>query len=329
MPKVANEDKKRLNKYVLREGDIVFSRVGSVDRCSYVDKLHDGWMFSGRCLRIRPKEEINPMYLYYYFCTEETKQFIRNIAVGATMPSINTKLMGEVKIVYPDKIVQKKIVSLLESIDDKIECNNTINKNLEKQVSTIYQSWFEDFELTDGIMPTNWHFQELSSIANILSGKRPPVKTTICNQETSIPIIGATSIMGFTSKANHTDKILVIGRVGTHGVVQRFNSPCWTSDNTLVITSPFYEFTNQILHRIDYSALNCGSTQSLITQGDVKKLSVLIPDKDFLIKFENIACSLMARWDVNNTENLRLATLRDTILPKLMSGSIDVAHIDI
>ena len=177
-------------------------------------------------------------------------------------------------------------------------------------------------------MPSNWHFQELSSIANLSSGKRPPVKAIICNQETPIPIIGATSIMGFTSNANHKDKILVIGRVGTHGIVQRFNTPCWTSDNTLVITSSFYEFTNQILHRIDYSAMNRGSTQPLITQGDIKKVSVLIPDKDFLIKFENIAGSLMSRWEINNTENLRLVTLRDTILPKLISGSIDLSYID-
>lgn len=130
LPKVAREDKKRLKKYILMEGDIVFSRVGSVDRCSYVDKAHDGWMFSGRCLRIRPQKGINPLYLYYYFCTEETKQFIRNIAVGATMPSINTKLMGEVKIAYPSEIIQKKLVSVLGKIDDKIELNNAINENL-------------------------------------------------------------------------------------------------------------------------------------------------------------------------------------------------------
>src|SRR5699024_2240206 len=85
----------KISKYVLKEGDIVFSRVGSVDRCSYVDAAHDGWMFSGRCLRVRPNTEVDPLYLYYFFCLEDTKQFVRNIAVGATMPSINTKLLGE------------------------------------------------------------------------------------------------------------------------------------------------------------------------------------------------------------------------------------------
>lgn len=204
-----------------------------------------------------------------------------------------------------------------------------INKNLEEQVSVIYQSWFEDFEITNGVCPANWSYQELSTIADIASGKRPPVKSDNCNEKTPISIVGAASVMGFTSEANHTDKILVTGRVGTHGVIQRFNTPCWTSDNTLVITSPYYEFTNQILHRIDYSSINRGSTQPLITQGDMKKVVVLVPDEDTLAKFEKFAGSLMAKWEANNNENVKLASLRDILLPKLMSGELDVSNLNL
>ena len=168
----------------------------------------------------------------------------------------------------------------------------------------------------------------LSTIADITSGKRPPIKSEVYSKETPISIVGAASVMGFTSEANHTDKILVTGRVGTHGVIQRFNTPCWTSDNTLVITSPFYEFTNQILHRIDYSSMNRGSTQPLITQGDMKKVVVLVPDEETLAKFEALAGSLMAQWEANNNENVRLASLIYTLLPKIMSGKLDVSNID-
>ena len=204
-----------------------------------------------------------------------------------------------------------------------------LNKNLEQQVSVLYQSWFEDFEITNGVCPENWSYQELSTIADIASGKRPPVKSDTCNEKTPISIVGAASVMGFTSEANHTDKILVTGRVGTHGVIQRFNTPCWTSDNTLVITSPYYEFTNQILHRIDYASMNRGSTQPLITQGDMKKVAVLVPDEDTLAKFEEFAGLLMAKWEANSNENVKLASLRDTLLPKLMSGELDVSDIDL
>ena len=130
LPMVSDADKERLNKYVLSEGDIVFSRVGSVDRCSYVDSNHSGWMFSGRCLRVRPYNAIYPLYLYYFFCMESTKQFVRNIAVGATMPSINTKLMGEIEVSVPSIDTQKRIAAILSTIDDKIELNTAINENL-------------------------------------------------------------------------------------------------------------------------------------------------------------------------------------------------------
>ena len=130
LPRVSNTDKNRLKKYVLKQGDIVFSRVGSVDRCTYVDQKHDGWMFSGRCLRVRPTSEIDSEYLYYYFRLEETKQFVRNIAVGATMPSINTKLLGEIVVTFPELEQQKRIVGILSAIDSKIEVNQKINDNL-------------------------------------------------------------------------------------------------------------------------------------------------------------------------------------------------------
>ena len=139
LPKVSDKDRERLKKYILLTGDIVFSRVGSVDRCSYVDEQHKGWMFSGRCLRVRPIRDIDSLYLYYFFCLESTQQFVRNIAVGATMPSINTKLLGEVPIRIPNVNKQKIIASILGGLDDKIELNNKINENLEQQAQAFYQ----------------------------------------------------------------------------------------------------------------------------------------------------------------------------------------------
>ncbi len=133
--------------------------------------------------------------------------------------------------------------------------------------------------------------------------------------------------MGYTNKYNHNNKILVIGRVGTHGIVQKFNSPCWTSDNTLVIESKYYEFIYQILQRIDYKNMNRGSTQPLITQSDLKKVSVILPPENYLIKFEKISDSLMYNFDYNKKENQKLSALRDILIQKLMNGEIDVSDI--
>ena len=204
-----------------------------------------------------------------------------------------------------------------------------INDNLLQQASAIYQAWFEDFIPFEGICPTEWRQGVLSDIADITSGKRPPMKSTERTDVATIPLVGAASIMGFTSESNHTDKILVTGRVGTHGVVQRLNTPCWTSDNTLVLTSDLYEYTYQILQRIDYHAMNRGSTQPLITQGDMNKVAILIPDRQTLADFEALVGQLMLQYEANILENTKLAELRDALLPQLMSGELDISNLDI
>ena len=132
LPRVSDADRQRLSRYTLEYGDLVFSRVGSVDRCSWVSKDEDGWMFSGRCLRVRPNnpDEIYHKFLYYFFSLESTKEFVRNIAVGATMPSINTRLLSEVPITFPGIEEQREIGDTLSSFDDKIEENTKINHHL-------------------------------------------------------------------------------------------------------------------------------------------------------------------------------------------------------
>ena len=155
------------------------------------------------------------------------------------------------------------------------------------------------------------------------------MKSTEKTDIATIPLVGAAAVMGFTSKANQFGKILVIGRVGTHGIVQRFNSPCWASDNTLVVTSKFYEYTYQILQRIDYRAMNRGSTQPLITQKDMNNIPILMPSPRILQNFETLVGQLMAQFEANVVENNKLAVLRDTLLPKLMSGEIDVSTIQL
>lgn len=286
-------------------------------------------VLSQRLYAVRINQQFYPKYVYFYMISSFFQAELDGRATGTTVVGLRQPELLKCKIFAPGFQEQKRIADTLWCLEQKINNNEAINNNLEQQVSALYKSWFEDFEITNSVCPENWSYQELSTIADIASGKRPPIKSNICNDETPIYLVGAASVMGFTSEVNHTDKILVTGRVGTHGVIQRFNTPCWTSDNTLVITSPYYEFTNQILHRIDYSSMNRGSTQPLITQGDMKKVVVLVPDEHTLAKFEEFAGSLMAKWEENNKENIKLTSLRDTLLPKLMSGELDVSDIDL
>ena len=174
LPLVGEKDKNRLKKYVLAEGDIVFSRVGSVDRRAYVSANEDGWMFSGRCLRVRPTQEVDSKFLSYYFGLEDFKETIRRIAVGATMPSINTTILSNVVIPLPPIDTQHRIASILSSLDDKIDLLHRENKTLEAMAETLFRQWFieeakedweegklgDEFEFIMGQSPSGESFNE-------------------------------------------------------------------------------------------------------------------------------------------------------------------------
>lgn len=348
LPKVSDNDKERLKKYILSIGDIVFSRVGSVDRCSYVDERHNGWMFSGRCLRVRPTQDIDSLYLYYYFCLESTKQFVRNIAVGATMPSINTKLLGEVPINVPDIHTQNKISGILSSIDDKIELNNKINDNLEQQAQAIFKSWFVDFEPFEGIAPKEWRSATLEEITELVSRGIAPKYSddsaqTVINQKCI-----RNHMIDLTLARKHTPKTinekwlqygdLLINSTGT-GTLGRtaqvwFNPKNLTVDSHVTIVRPakenliFYIGLWGISHEKEIESLHTGSTgQTELPRERVKAIELLLPDNETLDRFNAIIAPMAAAIVSNQKENQSLAELRDALLPKLMYGEIDVADI--
>lgn len=207
-PKVSREDKQRLSKYVLQKGDIVFSRVGSVDRRSIVRESEDGWLFSGRCLRVRANQaKVDPLYLSYYLGHSVVKTHLRSIAVGATMPSLNTKLLAGVEVLLPLNLQeQRQISNILGTLDDKIELNRKTNETLEGIAKGLFKSWFVDFDpvrakaegrptgLPDeiselfpdsfeeselGEIPSGWECRPLSDFFSIQGGSQPPAKTFI------------------------------------------------------------------------------------------------------------------------------------------------------
>jgi len=347
LPKVSDEDKARLSKYVLKEGDIVFSRVGSVDRCSYVDAAHDGWMFSGRCLRVRPNTEVDPLYLYYFFCLEDTKQFVRNIAVGATMPSINTKLLGEVEVAYPSQTEQQKIVALLSALDDKIEINQKINDNLQQQVMALYRKMF--------IESTNAARRECRAdeYFDISIGKTPPRKEPQWFSENSADRVWVSiSDMGSCGLfiANSSEYL-------THEAVEKFNVKV-VPDNTVLLSFKLTVgriaitdgemTTNEAIAHFktnkpevneylfcylkDFNYQTMGSTSSIATAVNskiIKGMPFVVPTDGELEAFHGFAGPVFAMIKSNQRENSRLAALRDTLLPKLMSGELDVSDIQL
>lgn len=331
--KVDVENEFAFNKYKVEEGDILFALTGDPvsrnNHLSWVGRIaiynhKKTALLNQRVCKVIFGEDIYPLFFYYYFRLEENLFDLARRATGsANQANISTNTISKMQIKLPPLETQKKISAVLSALDDKIELNNAINKNLEEQAQAIYKNMF-----VDNFNPA-WKNGTLSDIAEITNGKRPLNKFEKASEFVSIPIFGASSIMGYTTDILCDKKILITGRVGTHGIIQRYNKPCWVSDNAFIITSLYYEYCFQILRSVNYKNLNRGSTQPLITQTDLKKLDVILPSEKILLNFEELVGSLMRVCDKNHFENQKLGELRDALLPRLMSGEIDVSEVEI
>lgn len=335
LPRVSNTDKNRLKKYALKQGDIVFSRVGSVDRCSYVDQKHDGWMFSGRCLRVRPTSEIDSEYLYYYFCLEETKQFVRNIAVGATMPSINTKLLGEVVVTFPELEQQKRISGILSAIDSKIEVNQKINDNLQQQAMALYAEMFLNSSNNDVTSGT------LSDIAVITMGQSPsgssynedgvgevfyqgraefgfrfPKRRLFTTEPKRMAVAGDVllSVRAPVGDLNMAYERCCIGR-GLGAIHSKTGHSSFVLYTMFALRSQLNVFNGE------------GTVFGSINRDALNAIPIDVPLVTKIDQFEAVAHPIDELIRTNYEENCRLEAIRNSLLPKLMSGEIDVSAI--
>lgn len=313
-------------KYYLSPNDIVFARTGASTGRNYFYDGSDGeFVYAGFLIKFSlDPQKVNPVFVKYYCQSKDYSDWVGSFNTGSTRGNINAQTLGNMPIPVLPRDQQDLIAVTLSALDARIAETRKINHHLEQMAQAIFKSWFVDFESFGGVMPDQWHKGILGDVASITSGKRPPYRQAEFTADTEIPILGASSIMGYTNAVLYDERILVTGRVGTHGIVQRYSRPCWASDNTLVIRSDFYEFTYQQLCGVDFHNMNRGSTQPLITQTDLKNVPILLPDKANLREFEVLVGSLMERFEANILESAHLAALRDTLLPRLLSGELSL-----
>ena len=270
--------------------NIIIGRVGAY--CGNVNYVNGRCWVSDNAILAKVVSGNNSKYMYYRLVYQD----LHNLRIGSSQPLLTQSIIKKTEIKLPPLEEQKAIANILSTLDEKIEVNNQINKILEEMAQAIFKHWFVDFEFPNekgepykssggemveselGMIPKGWYIGQLGDIAKISSGKRPLNKSKEMNSDYLIPLIGASSIMGYVKDYNYNEPVIVIGRVGTHGVIQRFNKKIWASDNTLVIRPKYYEYVYQLLRSIDYNSLNRGSTQPLITQTDVN-VRIIMPCK--------------------------------------------------
>lgn len=336
----------RLNKYCVKEGDIIYSRRGDIEKCAYINHLQEGWLCGTGCLRIRPNTSICfPKYLAYLLSTKESKKWIVANAVGTTMLNLNSSILNTMPISLPPLAEQKRIADILSAIDDKIELNRRINANLEKQAQALYKSWFVDFEPFGGKMPEDWREGTLGEICTCYLGGTPS-RTKSEYWSGNIPWINSGEVNKFRiiegsefitelGLKNSATKLLpkkttVLAITGaTLGQVSLLEIDSCANQSVIGILENKcipYEFIYPLIKNdIDKIIRHqTGGAQQHINKNNIESHRVIIPDTKTMEQYKAIQAPVYNLIANKCFENLRLAQLRDTLLPKLMSGEISV-----
>lgn len=262
-----------------------------------------------------PNENTDYMFLYYLL--KYNKDNIESLGSGTTFKEVSGSTMREIQVKVPESLdEQKSIASILSALDDKIENNEKVNDNLQKQIQSIFLNTFPH-----AFTEINGTVSELISFSN---GRKRP------NDEGNIPVYGGNGILAHTNVSNNKNCI-IIGRVGAYcGSLYYSSKSCWISDNAISAKSKVGNsqlFSYYLLKNASLSSKHIGTSQPLLTQGILNAIPCNIPKESEINEFNDICTPLQAMVDANVTENIQLTCLRDSILPKLMSGEIDVSDI--
>jgi type I restriction enzyme S subunit len=297
-----------------------------------------------------PRNDLDMRWLYYAI-----KHYkLGEVDDGSPIPSTTRAAVYMLDVDVPPLEEQRAIARILSTLDDKIELNRKMSATLESLAQALFKSWFVDFDpvraktegrdpglpkcIADlfpdrlvesevGEIPATWRVGVVGDAAVVSSGKRPELRYSEPSRLAEVPLWGGNGPMGFVPKALVESPILLTGRVGTLGSVFRISTPCWPSDNTLVIRpnqDESFEYLFLQLRRIDFASLNRGSTQPLLTQGDLKSQPLLLAPDAVVHAFHLFAKRIYQRIDDAAKESATLVSMRDTLLPKLISGELRI-----
>ena len=265
---------------------------------------------------VKNKQELLPEYLMMWFRRSEFDRYARFKSHGSAREIFSWEEMCDVELPIPSIEQQKKIVSEYETVTRRIRLNEQIIDKLEETAQALYRKMFVD-GIDKGNLPEGWRIGSLGEIADVNSGKTCKDKS---EQQTEIyqwPVAGASGIIGYSPTYNQNESFITTGRVGTLGVVNRYDGKVFCADNVLIIKSSYYEYCYQILRVIDYKELAKGGVQSLITQTDLKNVEALLPDKHTLNLFEEQVSCLSSQVRLKKQENIKSTELQSLLLAKI------------
>lgn len=326
------------NKFLYDKPSVLIGRKGSISKVKYIDKPF--WTVDTLFYTEINENKALPLYIYYYLSQIDFNYYNE----GTTIPSLRTETLNKIEIYLPNIKVQNKIVDFFSNIDKKIELNTKIISNLEQLSQTLFKQWFIDFEFPNeegepykssggemvesvmGKIPINWSISKIETIAQFKNGKK--ITSDDRNEKGIYKIFGSNGVIGYTNKTLYSAPSLVIGRVGANcGSMELSLDPCWISDNAIMCAPKnmiYYNFLYILLKKIKLKERAGGSAQPLINQSILKGLKFILPSESLVKKFHSIAYKNTQLTENLKKENEKLAEIRDTLLPKLLSGEIEI-----
>lgn len=341
-----------MKRFQVNTDDLIISCSGTVGKVSIIRDDDPKGIISQALLLLRvDKNKILPLYLKYFFSSRDGYNAIVSRSSGSVQVNIAKRdVIEQIPLMLPKIETQRKIVGVLNSIDKKIDENERINKNLLKQALAIYKDWFCDYALSDGILPENWKITTIGAISSLVTRGIAPkyddssdqiVLNQKCIRDHTIDI--SLSRRHLPKKINEKwiskgDLLINSTGTGTLGRVAQvwFEANNMTVDSHVTIVRPKDPILQSYIgfwglsHESEIEAQHTGSTgQTELPRDRVKAMELPLPDEDTLSKFNELVIPMTSTVISNQEENARLSQLRDALLPKLMSGELDVSGINI
>lgn len=319
------------NKFgVPKEGDMLLTSVGTLG-IPYIVKNEIFYFKDGNLTWFTDFKEINSKFLYYWFLSPIAKNTIEAKAIGSTQKALTIDALSKFEIDVPNIDTQNRIVSILSSLDDKIELNRRINENLEQQAQALFKSWFVDFEpfkdgkfvdSEQGMIPEGWKVGNLEELVEVKYGKDHKKLAP-----GTIPVYGSGGIMRYVDQYLYNKESVLIPRKGSLNNVMYINRPFWTVDTmfyTRMKIEGIAKFIYLFMSPKDLLSMNSGSAVPSMTVDILNKIQIITPPINIIQKFECIMKPIFTKMDLCSYENQKLSQLRDTLLPRLMSGELEI-----
>lgn len=337
----------RLSRHKIEVGDILYSRRGDVGRCAFATEVEQGWLCGTGCLRVTiDQSKAIPKFIFYQLQKAETIGWVEKHAVGSTMLNLNTSILGSVPIELPSMAEQQKIVHVLSAYDDLIENNQKQIKLLEEAAQRLYKEWFVDLRfpghettpIVDGV-PEGWSVESMDDIAEYINGYAFKPSDWGTSGKPIIKIkemgLGITSDTPRNSGENIPEKYNITAGDILFSWSATLSAMIWDEEDGLLNQHLFKvipcdgvsrEFVLQsILKTLDeFSNLTTGSTMKHIQRGKLKEVHVNVPNERTMRKYKSISEPIREQLLNLKREIILLQEARNRLLPKLMSGEIEV-----